>query len=65
MNLKSELGYELKGPTTQVCTQCHGTKSSMNFTKVHDKHVREKGRDCSTCHKFSRTERGLSTRIGG
>jgi hypothetical protein len=65
MNMKGEFGYELKGPTNQVCTQCHGTKSSMHFTTVHDKHVRQKGKDCSTCHKFSRPERGLSTRIGG
>lgn len=65
MDLKGQLGYELKGTNAQVCTQCHSDKGSMNFTKVHDKHVREKGRDCSTCHKFSRPERGLSTRIGG
>ncbi len=65
MDLKGELGYELKGPTSQVCTQCHGNKGSMSFAKIHEKHVKDKGRDCSTCHKFSRPERGLSTRIGG
>ncbi len=65
MNLKADLGYQLKGPTDQVCTQCHGNKGSMSFTKIHDKHVKDKRRDCSTCHKFSRPERGLSTRIGG
>jgi hypothetical protein len=64
MDLQGELGYALKGPTSQVCTQCHGNKGSMSFTKVHEKHVQDKGRDCSVCHTFSRPERGLSTRIG-
>jgi hypothetical protein len=31
----------------------------MSFTKVHEKHVQDKGRDCSVCHTFSRPERGL------
>ncbi len=65
MDLKGELGYGLKGPTSQVCTQCHGNKGSMSFNKVHEKHVKDKGRDCSVCHTFSRPERGLSTRTGG
>jgi hypothetical protein len=64
MNLKEDLGYGLKGPESQVCTQCHGTKGSMSFTKIHEKHVQDKGKDCSTCHNFARPERGLSTSIG-
>ena len=66
MNLKDDLGYGLKGPEAEVCTQCHGpeTKDSYDggyFSYIHDKHVRDKGKDCSTCHSFSRPERGLST----
>ncbi len=66
MNLKEDLGYGLKGPESQVCTQCHGVKTKDSydggyFSYIHDKHVRDKGKDCSTCHSFSRPERGLST----
>ena len=64
MDLQGQLGYELKGPESQVCRQCHGQKEDMSFVKLHDKHVKDKRRDCSTCHNFSRPERGLSTRIG-
>lgn len=59
MNLKGELGYQLKGAQSAVCTQCHGTKDPKSFTVIHDKHVRDKGYDCSWCHTFSRPERGL------
>ncbi len=59
MDLQGKLGYALKGTTTQVCSQCHGNKTSKGFLWVHDKHVREKGYDCSSCHNFSRPERGL------
>jgi hypothetical protein len=65
MDLKGELGYGLKGSTSQVCTQCHGNKGSMSFNKIHEKHVQDKERDCSVCHTFSRPERELSTRTGG
>jgi hypothetical protein len=61
MDLKGELGYQLKGPASQVCRQCHGQEETLTFSNVHDKHVREEGKDCSTCHSFSRPERGLST----
>lgn len=64
MDLQGELGYELKGPTSVVCRQCHGSESNMSFTKIHDKHVKDKRKDCSTCHNFSRPERGLSTKLG-
>lgn len=64
-DLKGQLAYELKGPTSQDRTQCHGSKGTMGFAKAHEKHVQDKAKDCSTCHKCSRPERGLSTRIGG
>lgn len=59
MNLKAELGYQLKGSQSTVCTQCHDTKESKPFDVIHDKHVRDKGYDCAWCHTFSRPERGL------
>ena len=63
MDLQGDLGYALKGPESQVCTQCHGSENSMSFNGVHDRHVRREGKDCSVCHTFSRPERGLSTRL--
>ena len=63
MDLQGELGYALKGPESQVCTQCHGREDSMSFNGVHDRHVRREGKDCSVCHNFSRPERGLSTSL--
>jgi hypothetical protein len=59
MDLQGELGYVLKGPQSQVCTQCHGQKESKPFTEIHNKHVKDKRYDCSWCHSFSRPERGL------
>ena len=59
MNLKGELGYQLKGAQSSVCAQCHGLKASKSFEGTHDKHVRDKRYDCSWCHSFSRPERGL------
>lgn len=61
MDLQGELGYELKGPASEVCTQCHEQEGNMSFARVHDKHVRSERKDCSTCHRFSRPDRGLST----
>jgi hypothetical protein len=63
MDLKGQLGYELKGPESQVCSQCHGQKEDMSFVKLHDKHVKDKRKDCSTCHNFSRPGRNLSTSL--
>ncbi len=53
------LGYGLKGPESAVCTQCHGVKESKPFYDLHNKHVTDKQYDCSTCHTFTRPERGL------
>ncbi len=61
MDLQGELGYALKGPQSQVCYQCHGSKEDKSFTELHNKHVKDKGYDCSWCHSFSRPERGLRT----
>jgi len=58
IDLKADLGYALKGAQSAVCTQCHGSKDALSFTKVHEKHSRY---DCSFCHTFSRPERGLRT----
>ena len=73
MDLAGELGYELKGSyatagaRSDTCTACHEaeTKNEGNyFFYIHDKHVRDKGKDCSVCQNFSRPQRGLSTSIG-
>jgi hypothetical protein len=63
MDLKGDLGYALKGSEQQVCTHCHQWEGRMGFTEVHDEHVKDKRRDCSTCHTFSRSERGVSTAL--
>jgi uncharacterized membrane protein len=60
MNLKGELGYQIKGTQATTCTQCHSLKETKPFLTIHDLHVRDKGYDCSWCHSFSRPERGLS-----
>ena len=41
-----------------LCASCHGDKSDKwqdaeYFTKVHKKHVTDKGYDCGSCHIFS------------
>jgi hypothetical protein len=61
MDLQGELGYALKGPQSQVCYQCHGSKEDKSFTELHNKHVKDKHYDCSWCHSFSRPERRLRT----
>jgi hypothetical protein len=53
------LGYDLKGPTTVVCAQCHTAKTPRGYERMHN-HVNLKGFDCSWCHTFSRPERGLT-----
>jgi hypothetical protein len=59
MDLKGELGYQLKAPESRVCTQCHGREEKESFSAIHEEHVREKKYDCSHCHTFSRPERNL------
>lgn len=56
IDLQGDLGYGLKGSTSSVCTQCHGSENVPSFTSVHDRHDNY---DCSWCHTFSRPERGL------
>jgi len=36
-----------------LCTSCHSSKTG-SFSKIHEKHVTDKGYDCSTCHTFSK-----------
>jgi cytochrome c553 len=59
IDLQGELGYQLKGAKEVVCVQCHNNKEAKPFTTIHDKHVKDKGYDCSWCHGFSRPERSL------
>ncbi len=59
MDLQGELGYALKADASVVCFQCHGNEGSKPFEALHEKHVEDKGFDCSWCHSFSRPERGL------
>jgi fibronectin type 3 domain-containing protein len=59
MNLQANLGYALKGTTAQVCSQCHSSRTA-SFDTVHSVHVLNRGYDCSSCHTFSRAERGLT-----
>jgi hypothetical protein len=59
MDLKGKMGYALKGPQSTVCVQCHGSETWEGYVKGHEKHVKDKGYDCSWCHSFSRPERGL------
>jgi hypothetical protein len=59
MNLKGQLGYQLKAAKSTVCSQCHNDRSFSGYESLHDKHVTSKQYDCSWCHTFSRPERGL------
>ncbi len=59
MDLVGVLGYELNGPASAVCTQCHEPEEAEGFYELHEKHVREEGYDCAWCHTFSRPDRGL------
>jgi len=59
MDLKGQLGYQLKAAKNTVCSQCHNDRSYVGFESIHDKHVSSKQYDCSWCHTFSRPERGL------
>lgn len=59
MDLTGGLGYQLKAPESQVCTQCHEIEKKESFSEMHEEHVEEKKYDCSHCHTFSRPERNL------
>ena len=58
MDLQGDLGYQLKADKSSVCSQCHGQKENKSFAVIHEKHVKDKKYDCSSCHSFSRPERG-------
>jgi hypothetical protein len=38
-------------PTSDLCNDCHSSKSASDKQKIHEKHS-EKGYACATCHKF-------------
>ena len=40
-----------------LCSSCHSAKTA-SFYNLHDKHVRDKRLDCSSCHTFSRAAGG-------
>ena len=61
IDLKADYGYELRGPESTICTQCHGLEEDeKDFEELHEKHVKDKGFDCSWCHGFNRQERSLT-----
>ncbi|MDW7644006.1 MAG: MopE-related protein [Desulfuromonadales bacterium] len=54
------LGYQLKGPKAQICSQCHREKNlPSNHERMHGHISKGPGMDCSFCHTFSRPERNL------
>jgi hypothetical protein len=59
MDLQDDFGYALRGTESDICFQCHGAKEQKSFKELHNKHVEDKGYDCSWCHGFARPERGL------
>lgn len=63
MDLQRELGYNLKGPEAAVCVECHEKEDEEEpgYLWIHEKHVGDKGYDCSHCHTFSRPERHLKS----
>jgi hypothetical protein len=55
----------LNGNLDAICTQCHDNEhEDRDFSDVHERHVREEGKDCAACHNFSRPERGLALSRG-
>lgn len=50
------LGYAPKSTRNgqPLCTSCHGQKESLDFYKLHTKHVDDKDISCSQCHNFTR-----------
>lgn len=58
MDLRA-LGYVLKDDDRTICVQCHGRKKTRGYKTIHNKHVQDRGYDCSWCHEFTRPERNL------
>ncbi|MBK5963945.1 hypothetical protein CCR95_07555 [Thiocystis minor] len=55
----------LNGNLNSICTQCHENESEdRDFAGVHSRHVQKEGKECATCHNFSRPERSLSLSRG-
>ncbi len=54
MSKLDKLGYKTPKPTSDLCNDCHDSKTNNDFYWVHNYHVREKGYNCSRCHSFSR-----------
>jgi hypothetical protein len=36
-----------------LCSSCHGAQTGT-FTSIHQRHVTQRGYNCSTCHTFSK-----------
>ena len=64
IDLAADLGYGLNQPQSTLCVACHEPEGSMSFLEVHEKHVGDRNFDCSTCHLFSRPDRGLDYPFG-
>jgi len=61
MKLVTNYGYGTTKPQSDLCNDCHSSKSMPSYTSFHSKHVTEKKYDCGRCHNFSRAaERGLT-----
>lgn len=55
-----KVGYKLKGPASQICSQCHREKSPRGQDSMHGHLNKGSGIDCYFCHTFTRAaERGL------
>ena len=55
----------LNGNLDAICTQCHDNEGEdRDFSGVHERHVEKEGKDCASCHNFSRPERGLTLSRG-
>ncbi|WP_419175768.1 MopE-related protein [Desulfosediminicola sp.] len=51
------LGYALKGPKAQICSQCHREKNlKSDHPGMHNHVDKGVGMDCLFCHSFSRQE---------
>jgi uncharacterized CHY-type Zn-finger protein len=63
MDLKGQLGYELKGSKAVVCSQCHELEEDKGFVEIHEEHVSEEKIACSQCHNFTRPPRNASPAV--